>query len=146
VIRLERVTAALPRDFGSLQAEARTEGHAMLDTLAAEWLSGGNRFDRPGEALIAAYADDALAGIGGLSVETALPGAFRMRRFYVRTGFRRSGIARALALALLAEIDAGRTLTCNAAAGSERFWEALGFVPDRRDGFTHIRTGRTPPR
>ena len=25
-----------------------------------------------------------------------------------------------------------------AAGGSEPFWEALGFIPDRRDGHTHI--------
>jgi GNAT superfamily N-acetyltransferase len=146
MIRLERVTAALPRDFVTLREDARSEGHAMLDTLATEWHSSGNRFDRPGEALIAAYAGDALVGIAGVTQEPAIAGAFRMRRFYVRPTFRRSGIARALALALLADIEAGRTLTCNAAAGSERFWEAFGFVPDRRDGFTHIRTGRTPSR
>ena len=42
MIRLERVTAALPRDFGPLQAEARNEGHAMLDTLAADFQRAGD--------------------------------------------------------------------------------------------------------
>jgi GNAT superfamily N-acetyltransferase len=96
-----------------------------------------SRFDRPGETLYAAYVDDALAGIGGLTLEPTIPGALRMRRFYTLRRFRRAGVGRALALALLESRD-GQTVTCNAAAGSERFWEALGFVSDRRDGRTHV--------
>jgi GNAT superfamily N-acetyltransferase len=83
--------------------------------------------------------DGALAGIGGITLEPAIPGALRMRRFYIRAPFRRSGVARKLATVLL-EPHAAKRLTANAAAGSEAFWEALGFVPDRRDGRTHIRT------
>ena len=46
---------------------------------------------------------------------------------------------RQLALALLQGVaGTSRVVTCNAAAGSEKFWEALGFAPDRRDGRTHI--------
>src|ERR1700722_9824670 len=134
MIRLEPVNDALPAGFEAMRSEAKAEGHGMLDTLAVEWGSGKTRFDRPGEALLAAYSSDALAGIGGLTLEPAIPGAFRMRRFYVRTAFRRGGIARQLARALLDGIpSAGRIVTCNAAAGSEAFWESLGFAPDRRD-------------
>jgi hypothetical protein len=46
-------------------------------------------------------------------------------------------VGRTLALALLGQ-QAGRTVTANAAVGSEPFWEALGFAPDRYDGRTHI--------
>jgi GNAT superfamily N-acetyltransferase len=137
MIRLERVIGALPSGFEAMQAEARGQGHRMLDTLANEWESGKTRFDRPGEALYAAYVDEVLVGIGGLTVETAIPGAYRMRRFYVRAPYRRASIAQRLALALLDGIP-GRTVTVNAAAGSEPFWEALGFVPDRRDGHAHL--------
>jgi GNAT superfamily N-acetyltransferase len=138
VIRLERITRALPSGFAAMRAEARAEGHSMLDTLATEWESGANRFDREGEALATAFLDGDLAGIAGLTVEEAIPGAFRMRRFYVRRPFRRGGIGRALAASLLEEA-AGRAVTANAAAGSEPFWESLGFVPDKRNGWTHIR-------
>jgi GNAT superfamily N-acetyltransferase len=137
MIRLERVTGALPRGLDAMRAEARAENHFMLDTLAGEWESGKTRFDRPGEALYAAYSDDELAGIGGFTLEATIPGALRMRRFYVYRRFRRTSVGRALALALLAA-RAGRAVTCNAAGGSEPFWEALGFIPDRRDGHTHI--------
>jgi len=112
----------------------------MLDTLANEWASGATRFDRPGEALFAAYADGTFAGIGGLTQEPAMEGALRMRRFYVALTHRRAGIGRLLAEALLRQAGP-HPVTCNAAAGSERFWEALGFVPDRRDGRTHLLGG-----
>jgi GNAT superfamily N-acetyltransferase len=136
MIRVERVIDALPAGFAALRAEACADGYRMLDTLANEWDSGTTRFDRPGEALFAAYADDVLAGIGGLTREP-MQEALRMRRFYVALVYRRAGVGRALAEALLRQ--AGRyPITCNAAAGSERFWEALGFLPDRRNGRTHL--------
>jgi GNAT superfamily N-acetyltransferase len=137
MIRLERVSGALPSGLDTMRAEARAENHTMLDTLANEWESGKTRFDRPGEALYAAYSGDELAGIGGLTLEPTIPGALRMRRFYVYRRFRRTGVGRALALALL-NARAGRTVTANAAAGSEAFWQAFGFIPDRRDGHTHL--------
>jgi GNAT superfamily N-acetyltransferase len=138
-IRLERITTALPEGFENLRLEARAEGHSMLDTLAREWASGAMRFDRPGEMLVAAYSGDVLAGIGGMTLEPAIPGALRMRRFYVALAYRRHGVGRALAAALLdAARRQGCAVTCNAAGGSERFWQALGFAPDRRDGWTHL--------
>ncbi len=137
-LRLEPVTDALPAEFEAMREEARAEGHRMLDTLATEWASGAQRFDRHGEALFAVYGDGALAGIGGITLEPALPDGLRMRRFYIRAPFRRSGVARKLAAALI-QPHARKTITANAAAGSEAFWEALGFAPDRRDGHTHIR-------
>jgi GNAT superfamily N-acetyltransferase len=140
MIRLARVVDALPEGFDAMRAEARAEGHSMLDTLAAEWETGKTRFDRRGEALFAAHSDETLAGIGGLTAEPPIPGAFRMRRFYVRSAFRRSGVARRLALALLGAVERpGLVVTANAAAGSEAFWDSLGFISDRRDGRTHIR-------
>jgi hypothetical protein len=59
------------------------------------------RFDRPGEALLAAYSDGVLAAIGGITIDPVLPDALRMRRFYVRSAFRRAGIGREIAQVLL---------------------------------------------
>ena len=138
MIRLERVVGALPAGLDALRKEARGQGYRMLDTLATEWESGVQRFAHPNEALFAAYAEDQLVGVGGITLEVSFPGAMRMRRFYIALAHRRTGVGCALATALLDSAH-GRTITANAAAGSEPFWESFGFVPDRRGGHTHIR-------
>lgn len=122
-----------------MQAEARAEGHRMLDTLAADWAAGTTRFDGDGEALLVAYSAGRLAGIAGITKDPVVPNALRMRRFYVRASHRRDGLGRALALELLdPERRRGRVVTVNAGTGSEAFWQALGFVRDLRDGHTHV--------
>ena len=47
------------------------------------------RFERPGEALLAAYSEGVLAAIGGITIDPIVPDALRMRRFNVRPAFRR---------------------------------------------------------
>jgi GNAT superfamily N-acetyltransferase len=138
-MRLERVITELPAGFDLLRAEARAEGYRHVDRLADEWRTGTMRFDRQGEALIAAHLGGDLAGLGGLTIDSSQPGALRMRRFYVRTPFRRAGIGRAIAEDLLAQARAfGRPVTVNAGAGSEPFWLSLGFVSEVCNGHTHV--------
>ena len=128
------MTDDLPAGFDAMRREAREEGYRMLNTLAADWAAGKIRFDREGEALFAAYSGGLLAAIGGLTLEPAIPGALRMRRFYVRAPYRRSGVGKRLAARLLEPaMRTGQVVTVNAGGGSEPFWEALGFAPDRRD-------------
>ena len=138
-MRLQRVVNELPADFKAMRREARAEGHQVLDRLASDWVSGAMRFDRPGEALLAAYSDDVLAAIGGITIDPIVPDALRMRRFYVRPAFRRTGIGGEIALALLeGALQRVRVVTLNAAVESTPFWESLGFVPQARDGHTHV--------
>jgi GNAT superfamily N-acetyltransferase len=138
-VQLEAVTSFLPCGFAAMQTEARAEGYRFLDRLAAEWEARTAHFARPGEKLLAAHFDNELAGIGGLTLDPVVSHALRMRRFYIRAAFRRGGIGSALATALLDEARCiGRLVVVNAAAGSEAFWESLGFVPDRRDGHSHV--------
>ena len=86
---------------------------------------------------MAGWRGAALAGFGGLTRDPAWPDALRMRRFYVRPAFRRCGLARMLAAALLAGAG-GRVVTVNAGTpDAPAFWEAVGFVQDERDGHTH---------
>jgi GNAT superfamily N-acetyltransferase len=137
--KLQRVVKELPAGFEALRAEARAEGYRFVERLATDWLSGTTRFDRKGEALLAARVNGVLAGIGGLTIEPVVPDALRMRRFYVRLAYRRSGIGRKLASALLERArSASRLVTVNAAPPSTAFWESLGFAPDARDGYTHL--------
>ena len=139
VPKLQRVMKELPAGFDTLRAEARAAGYLFLERLATDWLSGTTRFDREGEALLAARVNGVLAGIGGLTIEPVVPDALRMRRFYVRLAYRRSGIGRRLATALLERAwSASGLVTVNAAPASTAFWESLGFMPDARDGHTHV--------
>lgn len=139
-LRLRVVTGEPPAALEVMRAEARREGHRVLERLAAEWASGTVRFDRGAEALLVAYLGDAPAGVGGLTLDPVLPGVLRMRRFYVRPISRRRGVGRALALTLLDRPErGGREVVVNAGtADAAAFWEAIGFTPDPRRGHTHV--------
>lgn len=127
MIQLIRIQDALPDGFEALRAEADAEGHRHMSRLAIEIAETPDLF----VALLAAFDDGDLVGIGGLTAEPeAHPGeAFRMRRLYVAPRARRSGVARTIANALLNEaLGLTRLVTVHAGnPGAERFWEALGF-------------------
>ena len=137
-LEIEPMLAALPVGFDALRADALAEGFRQVERLAADWDAGRIRFDRDGEALLAARLNGVLVGIGGLTIEPVVAGALRMRRFYVRPAFRRIGVGRQLVTALLAGLDDDRSITVNAAPASIAFWESVGFNPDPRDGHTHV--------
>jgi GNAT superfamily N-acetyltransferase len=137
---LQLVIENLPAGFDALRAVARAEGYSFIERLAADWEAHKMRFEHQGEALLAAHVTGELAGIGGLTIDPVLPGVLRMRRFYIRPPFRRLGIGRKLATALLERArSASRLVTVNAAPASVPFWETLGFTPDKRGGHTHLR-------
>lgn len=138
-ILIRPVIGHLPTDFGVLRGEAVAEGYQHIERLADQWEAGGGRFEGRGEALIAALVGGELAGIGGITADPYVPAALRMRRFYVRPAFRRLGIGRRLAAALLeSAVAVTPVVTLN--AGSDEaaaFWERLGFVREASDGHTH---------
>ena len=138
-MHIEPIVGELPAEFDFLRDEARAEDHYFLDRLADDWASGSMRFSQPGEAFMAAYSGEVLAGVGGLTVDPAVPDALRMRRFYVRQSFRRLGIARSIARMLLARAFKTTTVVVlNAAPDSVQFWESLGFVSHPEAGHTHL--------
>jgi GNAT superfamily N-acetyltransferase len=124
----------LPADaLALLVAESEGEGWRFVRRLADEWAAGTNRFDRPGEALFAAWADGELVGVCGLNADpyTADPAVGRVRRLYVLRAFRGRGMGRRLVRAVIqsarARFQSLRVRTESAAAG--RLYEQLGFVP-----------------
>jgi len=138
-VHLQVVVENLPAGFEILRAEALADGHGFIEKLATDWMSHKTRFDREGESLLAALVNGELAGIAGITTEPIVPGALRMRRFYVRPVYRRDGIGRKLAMALLVGARRrGCSVTVNASKGSVPFWESLGFKRDSRDGHTHL--------
>jgi GNAT superfamily N-acetyltransferase len=144
-LQIVRVSGELPEAFEQLRQEASAEGFDHIERLAAEWASRSQRFDGEGEALFAAFVDGELAGVGAVSREHLEPqlGAMRMRRCYVRAPFRRSGVGRSLAGAMIQQGFASASiLTVNAGTpDAPAFWAAMGFLPDPRNGRTHAMRG-----
>ena len=134
------VMEELPAGFDVLRSDARDEGHTNMERLADDWISGANRFSSAGEALFAAFITNELTGVGGITRDPACPAALRLRRFYVRPAFRRHGVGRLLAHALIQKsCPLNKRLVLNAETDlAVHFWQALGFAEDRRDGHTHI--------
>lgn len=137
-MRIDRIQHALPEGFGPLRAAAVAEGFSQLERLEAQWESGVQRFERPGEALLAAWLDGALVGVGGITREpTALTAPMlRLRRFYVLPIARRRGAGRTLAMTLICEASEPM-ITVNASGGSGPFWIGLGFAPVQGKPWTH---------
>lgn len=140
-VQIVRVVDALPDGFEALLDLAAAEGVRNMRALADQWADGSQRFDGEGEGLFATFAGADLAGVGGVTVETgAGEPAMRMRRLYVRPDLRRTGAGRALAGAMMQQgFAAAPLLTSNARAtpAAPAFWEAMGFEPVDRPGFTH---------
>jgi GNAT superfamily N-acetyltransferase len=137
-VDIRMIRDRLPREIAGLECAARQEGHLHIARLIDEWSADDIRFERGGERLLGAYVGEALAGVGGVTVEPALSGALRMRRFYISPEMRGHGIGRLLALALLNHArDFCSVVTVHPGnRGAARFWEALGFQPCAPDGDT----------
>lgn len=128
VVRL----SGLPEGFEELAADALADGHRVLEVLHADWDSGALRFERPGEALFAAFAGPALLGVCGLTPDPYLKGdgAGRVRRIYVRRAARRHGVGRASLGAVAAQaLEFGWVrLRLRAPPATFAFYEACGFL------------------
>jgi GNAT superfamily N-acetyltransferase len=129
------VTIERLRDLAALTtliAEGEQSGSRFVGRLATEWDSGTNRFDQPGEALLAARFDDQLVGVCGLNVDpyTAESRVGRVRHLYVMEAYRRHGIGRRLLADVVAAargpFDRLRLRAANPEAS--RFYEAIGFA------------------
>lgn len=138
-IEIRRIIA-LPDGFASLRGAAHAEGYAHIERLAADWESGAERFDKPGEALFAAFVAGDLAGLGGATREPADPAGdvLRVRRLYVMSGARKRGVGRALVDAITHEaFERVSRVTANAGRDAPAFWDRLGFARSAAPGITH---------
>lgn len=141
-IELVRIQGDIPSNADPLRLEARLEGFHFIERLYDEWASGKNTFSQKGEILFAAYVENKVAGIGGLTVDPAYTDALRMRRFFVRKDFRRYGVATQLVSSLIDQTkNHQRNMTVNAGtADAPAFWEAMGFTATEKPMITHILT------
>jgi len=140
---IERVSDAPGDRLGALVAESERQGFGFVRRLVDEWMSGDNRFDRPGEVLFVARVGGDVVGVCGLNVDPHAgdPKIGRVRHLYVLVRQRRSGIGEQLVADVL-EAARGRferlhLRTTNPTAA--RLYERLGFrrTFDARDR-THV--------
>ena len=140
-ISIRKIELPVP-GIEQLQAEARTEEYNFIDKLVEEWESAKNRFDASGEILCGHLDRGLLVAVGGLNRDPFASRAEvgRIRRVYVRPGWRYRGIGRALVTTLV--VEARKNFNCvrlraeNPVAA--RLYESLGFEPSASPDATHI--------
>ncbi len=138
----------LPAGVEALRAEAAADGFRFLDRLVADWRSGANAFDRPGEVLLGAFRADDLIALGGLNRDpyASEDGIGRLRHVYVGRSVRRAGVGSTLVRRLL---DHARgtfrlvRLRADAEAAAS-FYVSLGFTPVQDVAGTHVWRVRWP--
>jgi len=140
---IERLNESPADCLAALTIESEQHGLRFVRRLAAEWTSGANRFDRPGEALFVARIAGQVVGVCGLNVDpyAARENVGRVRHLYVLTAYRRLGVGRDLVAEVIeaarGRFDSLHLRTGNPAAA--QLYERLGF---RRcvdvDDYTHV--------
>lgn len=141
-MELKPVTS-IDAELERLAVAARADGHANIDLLVNEFRSGMNQFSRPGEALLGAFTEGQLIGIGGLNIDPyeQHSNAGRIRRLYVHPNWRGAGIG-AVIVAKIESLALGRfpviqLFTESAQAG--RFYEGLGYSRQSRAKVSHAK-------
>ena len=133
MVTVERIVDLAPASLTTLVAEGERSGLRFVRRLTADWASGTNRFDRPGEALYAARINGEIVGACGLNVDpyTAEGRVGRVRHLYVLEAYRRHGVGRQLVAEVIGaargSFDRLRLRTANPEAA--RLYEGLGFAP-----------------
>ncbi len=118
--------------FFALKAESMAAGFNMLRRLEENWLSRQNRFDKPGEKLAGAFADNLLIGLCGLNQDpwASSTRAGRLRHLYVSAEWRRMQVGITLLGAMLAGADRWFDfINTNAPLSAFTFYERAGFIP-----------------
>lgn len=127
--------------FAPILAEAERAGGSFMLRLRDEWVSGVQRFDRPGEFLLGAFLGGQLAGVGGVSRDPydPQPELGRIRHVYVLERLRGQGIGRALMAAIIerAKADFSLLRLRTRAQAAFRLYESIGFVRSDLADETH---------
>ena len=132
-IAVERILDRPQHVLAGLVEESTAQGAGSLRRIVADWLSGANRFDGPGEGLFVALCDGRVVGVCGLQADSSRPdrAVGRLRDIYVSTTHRRASVGRALAAHVIGEAEKWfNALVLRAdTPGAEAFFTALGFEP-----------------
>jgi len=129
-LRIERITE-LPDDLGELITLSLREDFDAVRRTRDDWVSGVNRFDRPGEILFEARVRLHLVGICGLNRDPYAQSSEvgRVRHLYVAPAFRRRGVGRLLVSKVIehASRNFARLRLRTLRADADQFYVALGF-------------------
>jgi len=131
---IDKLQDVSPDRVGDLLVDSEAAGSRIVRRLMDEWADGTNRFERPGEALFAAWVVGRLVGVCGLNVDPYAGDdrVGRVRHLYVLTSFRGRGVGRQLVLSVIdsagSRFDKLRLRTNNEAAA--RLYMAIGFRAD----------------
>jgi len=121
----------LPADFADLIVPSLRENFHAMQRLRDDWDAGTNRFDRPGEMLVAARFGARLVGICGLNQDPYAPSPDigRVRHLYVDPAFRRRGVGRALVSRIMEDASHSfvRLRLRTFRGDADLFYVALGF-------------------
>jgi ribosomal protein S18 acetylase RimI-like enzyme len=129
-IQIQRVLDLSSHDISSLLRDSIENGHNHLQRLLDDYISGENKFMKPGESLFIALLNNTIVGICGINQYSYNDSTYgRIRRLYVHKGHRHSGIGRMLVDAVTRQAN-GKFVklilrTDNPIAAT--FYEALGF-------------------
>jgi ribosomal protein S18 acetylase RimI-like enzyme len=142
VARIERLDGSPADRLDALVAESEASGLRFVRRLVEEWVSGANRFDRPGEVLFVARTAREVVGVCGLNVDPYAAGqdVGRVRHLYVLSAYRRLGVGRRLVTEVMeaarSRFDGLHLRAENPAAA--RLYERLGFRRVGAGDSTHV--------
>lgn len=124
--------------------ESVQTGLNSLRRLEADWASGKNRFDQPGEAFFLASSLETIVGVCGLNLDPysrASEAVGRVRRLYVLQSKRCQGVGRALVESVIDQAKLARMQEVRVRVGnpdSAGFFLRLGFTPaEQAESYTH---------
>lgn len=136
-----RIKSIEPHSWTQILQDSQSEGHNMVHRLLADFSSGHNRFDAPGEVLLVCLSGSSVVAVAGVNREPdeSLPTAGRIRRLYVVPQFRRQSLGRSLVEQIVALAEPHfDVLTANVGKlDAYGFYEHLGFTPVRHRSITH---------
>ena len=127
------VVSALPSGIAELARTASSEDFEMVRRLVDDYISGNNRFSKPGERLCAASIGEQVIAVGGINIDPYYdsPSLGRIRHLYVHPDFRRSGVGARLMRLIEGRgeryFDSFQLFTESTTAAM--FYESLDYAP-----------------
>jgi len=143
-IQIQQIPDLSPSDISFLLNDSILDGHNHIQRLVDDYVTGKNRFMKPGESLFIALLGNKIVGICGLNQYPYYnPTYGRIRRLYVLKTYRQSGIGRMLVEAVIRQANGKfeKLILRTDNPVASKFYESLGFkVATDILNATHIKT------